>query len=1122
MGRATTRARSPQRAAPARSATVRPASASRSPATSGAGLALATGTLEVGAALGSDDLLDLQRLAGNRAVVSSLPGVVQRKELAPAKGSAKPPGAKPPSPKPVAPGSKLAPRNSYIDLVNAFQDLAAAAVNKGGVGLSTVKFGPDLTRVHRSLLWQVRTTLIQAADKDHEVRVKAGWYWPTLARKVLGVVEEARHAQLPGGPLAAVTEQVAMLNRKFGKGRPGKADPEVETAEDYVDAVNAANGLLWEFSRMGEAGAGIIREEVPGRKDILVSQGVLDLNAKQRAALNGVKFGSDLNKRRRKVMDTLRKALLLARSEAPGSAYRAQVLYRSIQGDLQYMAVRAPTYDVDTTYLKGAVPKTAEALATHYSWVHQDNIRHALTKERSKEEVKTEQAIKKVGGKGAEVALKQMRAVQDLQRAIEVIERSLAPSPDRPGEWILTSGQTVIRVQADQALALRSTAATQLKGFMAQLVKAMVQVYLTYDSIKRGNSSFKLSVLGGLGGASDPGDQESARTLLINQRDKVVYPLVDEGRLVEALKTILFFQEYVSARAKEVGAYDEDLDVGYKRLATIATVVQVALVALVPVAGQAAIATGAGALAVGGTAVVAGGGGAALGETGRQVITGEDIDPTKIGKAAYRGGVIGAGAIAPVATKHLGTVIAGGGTGTTLVGANALAAGTVGAIHSKLGGGSAGEGFVGGAVGSLAGSAHPGPRTDCRQAAVAEYADPGWRRCRNRWRLRAAIPSPGPRAASPARSALARPCRARAAGRHLLRRRRDAAETLTGVGIQPRPPAPPTGAPVGAPIGSETIRGTGIAPRPPATPIGSETAPGTGIAPRPPAVPIAVGPGQTIPGVGINPRLPASPITGETQPGVGIPTRTPAPGSVGSADTQPQPQVRRGTGSADTDRPGAVAPNAPSPVRASAPTVEQPGAVAPNAPSPVRVSAPTVEGAGSALPSSAVRPPTREQPKGRALLPESEVPRDLTPATKPAFVKVAPDQVGQDPKRDITAHRSSTPTAKYAPEEPGRYVATDEKPTAEIPGVEGVRRTGLEGRQQEASLQASGSRAPGRSSRGARHSRRGAGAARGSGADPCRRGRRPGRERQACHDQRAEGCSDRVEGEELTAGSRHR
>jgi hypothetical protein len=628
---------------------------------------------------------------------------VQRAPIdAPAAGATKSTGTKPGGPKEISNSF-----NSYVDLFNGFQELAAAAINRGGAGLDSARFGGDLSASHRSLLSRVRTVLIQAQEPDKEQRLAAAAAWPGLAAKLLAAVTEATRLQLPGEALAAVTDDIAMLGRKYVHARAGKAEPEVESFEDYADTVHGMNELLWVFGRMGEAGEGLIREEVPNRKETVVSSAVLELNAKQRAALAKVEFGSRLNARHAKVLNTLRSALLLARSEAPGSAYRALILWRSIHGDLQHVLARAPVYQVqfDVSGVQGEVDSTAQVLANHYAAVHQENVGVALTKPRAPDQVKAERAIAKAAGPVVAAGMNEARAVEDFQYALTIIEQHLTPSTDRPGEWILTSGDTVIRVRADQVQSLRATVSKELKTYMAQLVKAMVRVWQTYDSIQRGNSAFKLAVLGGWGGATDPGDQSHFKDSLIRVRDKTVYPLIDQGKWVEAFKWIMVQKGVVDRQANEVGDYDSDLDLGYSRLATAASVVQVALVSLVPVAGEAALAGGAGIWAVGGTAIAAGGGGAAYAETARQLASDEDLDPSKIGKAAYSGAVIGAGAVGPAATKGLGKFIAPGEVGTTAVGANALAAGTVGAVQSKLGGGDALEGFAGGFLGSIAGSA---------------------------------------------------------------------------------------------------------------------------------------------------------------------------------------------------------------------------------------------------------------------------------------------------------------------------------------------------------------------------------------------------------------------------------
>ncbi len=639
---------------------------------------------------------------GKRVMAHELTHVAQQKGEAPTVQRF-------PFPHPPAADAKQAAKpkassvNSYIDLFNGFQDLASAAINRGGAGLDSAHFGGDLSAAHRALLQRVQFVLIEAQD-DKAKRLAAAEAWPGLAGKLQEAVSEAHRWPALGQELAAVTDDIAMLGRSYVHAKAGKAEPEAESVGDYADSINGMNDLLWIFGRLGEAGEGLLREQVAGRKEVDTSVGVQSSNAQQRAELAKVKFGSRLNARHAKVLDTLRTALLLARSEEPGSSYKALVLWRSIEGDLRHMLARAPAFDILVDKgIETEIESAAQAMATHYEAVHRENVGVALTKPRTQEEVKSDRTIAKVAGPVAAAAIKDVRAVEDFQYALTIVEQHLTPSKDRPGEWVLTSGGTSIRVRADQAQALRATVAKQLTDYMAQLVKAMVRVWDTYDSIQRGNSPFKLAVLGGWGGATDPGDQSHFKDSLIRMRDGKIKTLVDQGQFVEAFKWILMQKGVVDRQAKEVNDYDSDLDLGYSRLAVAATVVQVALTALVPVAGEAALAGGAGVLAVGGTAVASGAVGAGAGEAVRQTAAGEDRDWGKIVSTARSGGAIGLSAVAAPATKGIANLLAPGAVGTTAVGVNAVASATFGGVQSAFGGGSFGEGAAGGAFGSLAG-----------------------------------------------------------------------------------------------------------------------------------------------------------------------------------------------------------------------------------------------------------------------------------------------------------------------------------------------------------------------------------------------------------------------------------
>ena len=105
-----------------------------------------------------------------------------------------------------------------------------------------------------------------------------------------------------------MTDDIALIGREYLKAKPGKDEPEVVTSDDLKEAYNGINDLLWAFHWEGEASDGIIREEVPKRKDIPVSKSVKDGNAHIRAELAKVHLGSELSSRHRKLLERLHSA----------------------------------------------------------------------------------------------------------------------------------------------------------------------------------------------------------------------------------------------------------------------------------------------------------------------------------------------------------------------------------------------------------------------------------------------------------------------------------------------------------------------------------------------------------------------------------------------------------------------------------------------------------------------------------------------------------------------------------------------------------------------------------------------------------------------------------------------
>ncbi len=1051
----------------------------------------------------------LQRSAGNRAVAGLMRAQALSVQRAPApappRGATKPGGTT----KPRGSGPSF---DSYADLVNGFQDLAAALINRGGAGLDSVRFGKDLSSAHRSLLWSVRTVFIGAQDADPDNRRKAAGSWPRVSARMLDAVAEAKRLNLPGAPLAAVADQIAMVNKRLGAAKGRQDVPQAESYEDLNETIFAIHLLLWENAQMGESGPGIVREETAGRADIAVSSGIKEINEKVRGRLSAVKVGSHATSRHVQLVESLRAALILARTEKAGSAYAALVKFRSLEGEIRYALQRGANFNIiglDIGEVAGRVEQTKSILNAHYAAVHGGNLEAVLTKQRAPGEVKLRQKIAENFGPSGKAGLAEQLGIEDVQNALSVIQSHLVKS-DKPGIWTITNGPTTIQIWEAQALGLHEKAREALKGYMQSIYSALVRARDDYDSIKLGNSRTKLRILGFLGGADDPGSFDLEVNRLRILRDKGVKTLIDAGDYVGAFKLIIQEKPGVEQRVKAEAEYDADLDRGYRRLATTMSIVQVALVSLVPIAGEAALAT-APAWAVGVTAVGAGAGGAFVGEGSRQLATG-DHDAGKLMSRTWQGGVIGAGAIAPAATRQVGGVLAAGGEGFAAKGGQVLAEGFVNEAQNLASGGKPGEGMVGGTLGGIAGHGTQllpkvmqggvaGKLVQVGVGAGVGEVTTGDALSGAAGALVPALVTKSPTATGGHDTAT--PTKA-PGGPKEPAIPIGGAEAITGGGggggssggggtggggggggrtgggapagptpgaettpgtFPPRAPAAPAGptpgaettpgtfpprapaAPAGPTPGAETTPGT-FPPRAPAAPAGptpgAETTPGT-FPPRAPAAPAGPTPGaETTPGTGIHERPPATPpgpAGGETAPD-GLAGRAPIPEPGGG--TAPDGRANKGPVGAETGADvagtGGAIKKGPPPVGAqTGADVAGTGGAIKKGPSPGGV-APGQPGPGGPPPGGnqpAIRPPTPDQ---GGLLPKSKVPHDLTPSPEPVYkyddlVKMNIEgRAGQHSGRDLPASGEnaapSTPTAKYAPEEKGRYVRTGDQLTA--------------------------------------------------------------------------------------------
>ncbi len=675
----------------------------------------------------------LQRTAGNRAVA----GALRDPDSATRVGFQRAPnqtgsGAHAPSHSGAA---HATPFRSYADLFGGFQELVGAAINREGAGLDAVAFGHGLTAAHRALLTSVREVLVEARGAQRRAHQRAAARWRPLAAKLRSALAEARRLGLSSEAAASVADDIDLLERDYVRTHKTHEQIATELMGDEQDAMQAMLSLIYEFERVGEQTPGTQREEVEGRKDATVPKRVLEDNARVRAALEKVDFGKVVG-RHATILAAMRRSLILARSEAPNSAFRAEITWEAIEPDLRHIWEQGShlgaqefeddpaqiTKKVTFAELNQKLEHIRQELAAHRAMVHRETALVALREERSPERIKAQQTIEKTAAPEVVAMLKEGRATEDMKHALDIIEHHITPSPYAPGESIITSGKTVVRIRNDEAETLRATAQKQVKDYMAQIVKAMVEVWMEYDSIKRANSAFKLHVLGGWGGADDPGNPEHFKNSAIRVRDEIVYKLADEGKYLEAFQATLNQKATFEQVAKDVGDYDRDLDKGYSRLSTTMTVIQVTLAALMPAVGTEAVAAGYGVATVAGTATAAGGGGALVAETGRQVVAhelyGTEMDPGLIAHRTGAGAALGASAAGPGITNKLAGVLAPGAEGSTAVLAKGIASTVVGTGQSLATGGNPYAGALTGALGTVAGEAGAFAKTPLAQGGV--------------------------------------------------------------------------------------------------------------------------------------------------------------------------------------------------------------------------------------------------------------------------------------------------------------------------------------------------------------------------------------------------------------------
>lgn len=680
-------------------------------------------------------------------------------------------------------------------------------------------------------------------------------------------------------------------------------------------------------------------------------------------------------------------------------------------------------------------------------------------------------------------------AIYDFGILLKAIDE-MAPDPDRPGAFLLHVKSVHIPLTKEEVDAVRRQAAKTIRDQSASAVYLFNQAYDAYADRKATNREHPI-VHGLVKWSTGVDDLDELEMYGIQQQGvstgKKVEKALKSGQLRQAFFDTVSNQAQATAYAKRVGKWVDDLVGGAGRWVIGLTILKEGLTLLATGGASALtafrVARGASllrtTLTIGGATTGVGFAAGAGGSIAADAITGDKINYRKAARAggtgAAAGGSIGFGGGASAGARNLLGV---GGTGANLsrasrIGRTALAeagasalVNTPGALLQgqplgqslalNLGGGAfsgaggvlvrdlargrrafeaAGGAVVGGGSGLTLGLAQ-GQRGEELAISGAFGALGGGLGGRLERSNMGYLDRTQPLLRPPTMPALGG---GDSGGDTAI-----GAQTVPGTGIQPREPAP-TGAattsvpgggptapstPTAEPIPSvSTRRGTGIEPREPA-PVATDPglaptapAPGSGdAAAQGQAVVAGTGAGASTqighapgPGAGDEAARPMVATAESDAPRPGVATaETGAPGSgTASADTGPAPAGSADIGSADTARPHGVASadtNVAPPRPAVADTIE----ASPHQPS----------GTG---------------PRGNPLKPGSQVPANLTKAAKPAIDIAGYDrrQAGMGPDADLPRPgsdpvRPSIPRVGYAPEEPGRYVATGEKPVAGV------------------------------------------------------------------------------------------
>src|SRR5262249_50689390 len=149
-----------------------------------------------------------------------------------------------------------------------------------------------------------------------EARQSAAADWRHVSKKLKESVDEARKLKIRGDVIAAVTDDIAIIGEKY-LNVPVKGPSEVESTEDYKETLLAIESILYAFS-YNQPGDEILdgpHAAVQGRPDAAIPETTRFAYAQVRRGVQSVKLGEHMLERHRALVENLRQAMLLARSE---------------------------------------------------------------------------------------------------------------------------------------------------------------------------------------------------------------------------------------------------------------------------------------------------------------------------------------------------------------------------------------------------------------------------------------------------------------------------------------------------------------------------------------------------------------------------------------------------------------------------------------------------------------------------------------------------------------------------------------------------------------------------------------------------------------------------------------